>query len=49
MKMIWDQGPGKTAGFGFPDYSSEPIQKITTVCSILKYFAAFDSPSNYVM
>jgi hypothetical protein len=49
MKMIWDQCPGKTTGFGFPGDYSEPIQKIATVCSFLKYFTAFDSPSIYAM
>jgi hypothetical protein len=49
MKMIWDQGPGKATCSGFPYYSAEPVQKIIAVLTVLKYFAAFNSPSNDVM
>ena len=48
-EMIGDKSPGKTAGTGFFNYCSEPIEEIKSVAIVFKNIRPFDSSDNDVM
>ena len=47
--MVGDKSPGKTAGFGFLDNSSKPIQETIAIGIVFKDIGAFNSPNNDMM
>jgi hypothetical protein len=49
VKMVGDQGPRETSGFGFFDNMSQPFNKIIAVDGILKDCPTFDAAANDVM
>jgi len=49
MKMIRDQGPGKTPSFGFFHNFAKPMDKIVAILIVMKYDSALNSPRDNVM
>ncbi len=49
VKMVGDQGPRETCGFGFFDNMSQSFNKIIAVDGILKDCPTFDAAANDVM
>jgi hypothetical protein len=49
MKMIRDQGPGKTTGFSFYQNFAKPMDKIVAILIVAKYDSALNSPRDNMM